>query len=201
MAKLGEFARALKLVSLIFALALGFASATAKADEDYPEPAGAHHRVVLGRRADRHRRARLRRKSCRELLGQQFFVENKVGAGGNIGADQVAKSPPDGYTLLVATVSTHAINPGLYAKMPYDPVQGFRAGRAGRRHADHARRASLDPGEGREEPDRAGEGESRQVHLRLVRARLDPSSVRRAVQVARGRPATSSTCPIAARRR
>ncbi|TMI99988.1 MAG: tripartite tricarboxylate transporter substrate binding protein [Alphaproteobacteria bacterium] len=60
-----------------------------------------------------------------ELLGQQFFVENKVGAGGNIGADQVAKSAPDGYTLLVATVSTHAINPGLYARMPYDPVKDF----------------------------------------------------------------------------
>src|SRR6185295_7784384 len=60
-----------------------------------------------------------------ELLGQQFFVENKVGAGGNIGADQVAKSAPDGYTLLVATVSTHAINPGLYAKMPYDPIRDF----------------------------------------------------------------------------
>jgi tripartite-type tricarboxylate transporter receptor subunit TctC len=60
-----------------------------------------------------------------ELLNQQFFVENKVGAGGNIGADQVAKSAPDGYTLLVATVSTHAINPGLYAKMPYDPVKDF----------------------------------------------------------------------------
>jgi len=60
-----------------------------------------------------------------ELLNQQFFVENKVGAGGNIGADQVAKSPADGYTLLVATVSTHAINPGLYTKMPYDPVKDF----------------------------------------------------------------------------
>ena len=60
-----------------------------------------------------------------ELLGQQFFVENKTGAGGNIGADTVAKAPPDGYTLLVATVSTHAINPGLYGKMPYDPLQDF----------------------------------------------------------------------------
>src|SRR5438067_2521769 len=60
-----------------------------------------------------------------ELFGQQFFVENKVGAGGNIGADQVAKSPADGYTLLVATVSTHAINPGLSSKMPYDPVKDF----------------------------------------------------------------------------
>ena len=60
-----------------------------------------------------------------DLLGQQFVVENRVGAGGNIGADQVAKSPPDGYTLLMATVSTHAINPGLYRNMPYDPVRDF----------------------------------------------------------------------------
>src|SRR6266478_1953871 len=60
-----------------------------------------------------------------DLLGQQFVVENRVGAGGNIGADQVAKSPPDGYTLLMATVSTHAINPGLYKNMPYDPVRDF----------------------------------------------------------------------------
>jgi tripartite-type tricarboxylate transporter receptor subunit TctC len=60
-----------------------------------------------------------------DLLGQQFFVENRVGAGGNLGADVVAKSAPDGYTLLMATVSTHAINPGLYSKMPYDPVRDF----------------------------------------------------------------------------
>src|SRR5262249_29600594 len=59
------------------------------------------------------------------LLGQQFVVENRVGAGGNIGADQVAKAAPDGYTLLMATVSTHAINPGLYRNMPYDPVRDF----------------------------------------------------------------------------
>jgi tripartite-type tricarboxylate transporter receptor subunit TctC len=60
-----------------------------------------------------------------ELLGQPVLVENKTGAGGNIGADVVAKSPPDGYTLLMATVSTHAINPGLYRNMPYDPVKDF----------------------------------------------------------------------------
>src|SRR6185436_20623818 len=58
-------------------------------------------------------------------LGQQFVVENRTGAGGNIGADAVAKSAPDGYTLLMATVSTHAINPGLYSKMPYDPIRDF----------------------------------------------------------------------------
>ena len=60
-----------------------------------------------------------------DLLGQQVVVENRPGAGGNLGADVVAKAPPDGYTLLMATVSTHAINPGLYKKMPYDPVKDF----------------------------------------------------------------------------
>jgi len=60
-----------------------------------------------------------------ELLEQQFIVENRTGAGGNIGADLVAKASPDGYTLLVATVSTHAINPGVYKNMPYDPIRDF----------------------------------------------------------------------------
>jgi tripartite-type tricarboxylate transporter receptor subunit TctC len=60
-----------------------------------------------------------------ELLGQQFIVENRTGGGGNIGTEVVAKAPPDGYTLLVATVSTHAINPGVYKKLPYDPVKDF----------------------------------------------------------------------------
>jgi tripartite-type tricarboxylate transporter receptor subunit TctC len=60
-----------------------------------------------------------------ELLGQQFVVENKTGAGGNIGAEAVAKATPDGYTILMATVSTNAINPGLYKHIPYDAVQDF----------------------------------------------------------------------------
>jgi tripartite-type tricarboxylate transporter receptor subunit TctC len=53
------------------------------------------------------------------------FVDNKPGAGGNIGADFVAKSAPDGYTLVMATVGTHSINGALYAKMPYDMVRDF----------------------------------------------------------------------------
>ena len=69
--------------------------------------------------------ARVMGAKMADLLGQQFVVENKVGAGGNIGADLVAKAQPDGYTLLMATVSTHAINPGLYKNMPYDPVRDF----------------------------------------------------------------------------
>ena len=60
-----------------------------------------------------------------EYLGQQVIVDNRPGAGGNIGADLVSKSPADGYTLLMATVSTHATNPLLYKKIPYDPITGF----------------------------------------------------------------------------
>ena len=65
--------------------------------------------------------ARVMGAKMAELLGQAIVVENRTGAGGNIGADVVAKAPADGYTLLMATVSTHAINPGLYRSMPYDP--------------------------------------------------------------------------------
>jgi tripartite-type tricarboxylate transporter receptor subunit TctC len=60
-----------------------------------------------------------------EVLGQTFVVEDRGGAGGNIGAEYVAKATPDGYTLLFATVSTNAINPGLYKHMPYDAIKDF----------------------------------------------------------------------------
>jgi tripartite-type tricarboxylate transporter receptor subunit TctC len=58
-------------------------------------------------------------------LGQAVVVDNKPGAGGNIGADMVAKAPPDGYTLVMGTVGTHSINGSLYSKMPYDMVKDF----------------------------------------------------------------------------
>lgn len=61
----------------------------------------------------------------RESLGQPIVVENKPGAGGNLGADYVAKQPADGYTIVMGAVATHAINPTLFAKMPYDPVKDF----------------------------------------------------------------------------
>jgi tripartite-type tricarboxylate transporter receptor subunit TctC len=60
-----------------------------------------------------------------ESFGQSVVVDNRPGAGGNIGAELVAKSAPDGYTMLMGTVGTHAINPSLYAKMPYDHVKDF----------------------------------------------------------------------------
>jgi tripartite-type tricarboxylate transporter receptor subunit TctC len=58
-------------------------------------------------------------------LGQTFVIDNKAGAGGNLGAAEVAKAAPDGYTLLMGTVGTHAINASLYAKMPYDHIKDF----------------------------------------------------------------------------
>jgi tripartite-type tricarboxylate transporter receptor subunit TctC len=61
-----------------------------------------------------------------ERLGQQVLVEDRPGAGGNLGVDAVAKAPADGYTLLMATTGTHTINPGLYAKLPFDAERDFK---------------------------------------------------------------------------
>jgi tripartite-type tricarboxylate transporter receptor subunit TctC len=60
-----------------------------------------------------------------EVFGQPVVIDNRPGAAGNIGSDIVAKSAPDGYTLLLCTVSSHAINPGLYSKLPYDHIKDF----------------------------------------------------------------------------
>src|SRR2546428_634442 len=59
-----------------------------------------------------------------ERLGQPMVVENRPGAGGSLGSELVAKSAPDGYTLLIATSSTHSIGPSLQ-KLPYDPIRDF----------------------------------------------------------------------------
>ncbi len=69
--------------------------------------------------------ARLVGDKLSQALGQQFIIDNRGGAGGNIGADAVAKADPDGYTLVMGTVGTHAINPSLYARMPYDALNDF----------------------------------------------------------------------------
>ncbi len=69
--------------------------------------------------------ARVMADQLGKSLNTAFVVENRPGAGGNIAGDYVAKSPADGYTLLLASVSSHAINPSLYSKMPYDSVKDF----------------------------------------------------------------------------
>jgi tripartite-type tricarboxylate transporter receptor subunit TctC len=69
---------------------------------------------------------RLLAQHMHQKFGQPFIVENRAGAGGNLGAGAVAKAAPDGYTFLVGTVSTHAINPFIYNKLPYDTVKDFQ---------------------------------------------------------------------------
>ncbi|PZP91329.1 MAG: ABC transporter substrate-binding protein [Variovorax paradoxus] len=69
--------------------------------------------------------ARLLGTHMAKTLRQPIVVDNRGGAGGSLGSDLVAKASPDGYTILMATVSTHAINPALYAKLPYDPIDSF----------------------------------------------------------------------------
>lgn len=68
---------------------------------------------------------RLVAQKLTEAWGQQVVVDNRSGAGGTIGSDVVAKSAPDGYTILVATSSTHAIAPSVYSRLAYDPVRDF----------------------------------------------------------------------------
>jgi len=69
--------------------------------------------------------ARLVGPGLAERLGQPVIVENKVGASGQIGTEAVAKSAPDGYTLLMGTIATHSIQPALLKKLPYDTVKDF----------------------------------------------------------------------------
>ena len=69
--------------------------------------------------------ARALAPELQKAFGQPFVVDNKPGAGGNNGAAEVSKAAPDGYTLLMGTVGTHAINASLYPKLPFDPVKDF----------------------------------------------------------------------------
>jgi tripartite-type tricarboxylate transporter receptor subunit TctC len=112
----------MRLSAAVFACLLAFAApATAQTFPDRPITllipfAAGGSTDLLGR---------LIAEKMSEGLGQQVIVENKGGAGGNLGAAAVAKAAPDGYTILMATVATHALNPAVYPNMPYDPVKDF----------------------------------------------------------------------------
>ena len=69
--------------------------------------------------------ARVMTEPLSRILGQPVIVENRAGAGGSIGMSEVAKAAPDGFTLGVATLSTHGVNPSVYKKLPYDPIKDF----------------------------------------------------------------------------
>jgi tripartite-type tricarboxylate transporter receptor subunit TctC len=107
----------------VLVLALGTASVV-HGQQAYPEKA---IRVVSpfppGGAADTLARALAQKMT--ESFGRPVVVENRVGAGGTIGTGFVAKAPPDGYTILLGNVSTLAIAPSLYTKLPYDPAQDF----------------------------------------------------------------------------
>lgn len=69
--------------------------------------------------------ARIYAQKLSEELGQSVVVDNKAGSGGNIAAETVARAAPDGYTLTFSTSATHATNPALYSKVPFDPIKDF----------------------------------------------------------------------------
>ena len=69
--------------------------------------------------------ARAMEPQLREKLGQPLVIDNRGGAGGNIAAEMTAKSAPDGYTIMMGTIGTHAINYSLYSRLPYHPIRDF----------------------------------------------------------------------------
>ena len=121
---LAHLRRRALMAGLAVASLAGLAPGLAMAQSDYPTrpvtlvvpfPAGGSTDLV----------ARVIAQKMTDGLGQQVLVENKGGAGGNLGSAAVAKSDPDGYTILMGTVATHALNPAIYKKMPFDAVADF----------------------------------------------------------------------------
>ena len=112
-------------IAISTALAAAFAAGSALAAEAdrYPiRPV----RVITGSTGSTSDQiARFTAQKLTERLGQQFIVDNRAGAGGTIGTDIVAKSVPDGYTLIIAHAGTHVSAVSLFPKLPYDPLRDF----------------------------------------------------------------------------
>ena len=116
-----------------------------------PFPAGGSNDIV----------ARALAQKLSERTGQSFYVENRGGAGGNIGAEAVASADPDGYTLLLTAPPPLTINAALYKELPLRPGHRLCAGLADRVGADRVGRASVGASQERERTDRARQGEAR----------------------------------------
>lgn len=111
------------IASLLSASLIGF-GAVAQAQDAYPgRPVKLIVPFSAGGSTDLVARQIAQEMTVR--MGQPFVVDNKPGAGSTIGADFVAKAPPDGYTLLLGTISSHGTAVGLYPKLPYDPIKDF----------------------------------------------------------------------------
>jgi tripartite-type tricarboxylate transporter receptor subunit TctC len=114
-----------RLLSIALAWAMVAVTAIAQTGDDgWPErpvrlvvpfPAGSSTDII----------ARIVAQKLSHRLGQQIVIENRAGASGNIGADAVAKAAPDGYTMGIATASTHAVAASLSTNLPYDPIKDF----------------------------------------------------------------------------
>jgi tripartite-type tricarboxylate transporter receptor subunit TctC len=114
-----------RLVAPLVVALVALAPAFAAAQSDYPnKPVKLVIGFAPGGSTDIV--GRIVAQKLSERLGQPVMVENRAGAGGTIGADATAKAAPDGYTLTLGTTSTHAIAPGAYSKLPYDPVKDFQ---------------------------------------------------------------------------
>src|SRR5215212_9519554 len=108
----------------VAALVVSGAAAAGAAERAYPsKPIRLISAYAPGGGNDTVARALAQRLT--EAFGQQVIVDNRPGANGLLACEITAKAPPDGYTLLMASISSHAINPALYAKIPYDPVRDF----------------------------------------------------------------------------
>ena len=107
----------------LLTLLLANAALTANAQPYPARPVRVYIPFTAGSAADIIMRAL--EPQMREKLGQSFIIDNRGGAGGNIAAELTAKSPADGYSIMMGTVGTHAINLALYSKLPYHPQRDF----------------------------------------------------------------------------
>ena len=114
--------RSLQIVNLLFACSILTGASSTSAQSAYPSRPIT---IVIGFSAGGTTDiiARLISDELRKGLGQPVIIDNKPGAGGNIGADIVAKAKPDGYTLLMGSVGPLAVNASLYKRMPYDNLK------------------------------------------------------------------------------
>jgi len=110
---------------LISSLALASAAPLARAQDAWPAKQPVRIVVPFAAGGTSDVLARLIGEKLQVAIKQTVVIENKAGAGGVIGADAVAKSPADGYTILLGTISSHAINPALQPKMPYNATTDF----------------------------------------------------------------------------
>ncbi len=137
-----------------------------------PFPAGSATDIV----------SRLMAQKFSQKLGQQFVVENRPGASGNLGADVVAKSAPDGYTIGLITASTHGVTPALGTKLPYDSIKDFKPISMIGAALLCAGALSRHPGQEHRRAGGARQDQARPAELRLGRTCQPRASRRRAVR-------------------